>query len=347
MSKVTLQNIANEANVSVATVHRALTQKGDISNQTSRSIVALADKMGYSRKDSRQVSRKDGIVAILFCQSAAESLSGNPLNARLLSCLERVLADKGKLMGVVQARGGSKCVLSHFSGRIEGLFVIGSMTDSLKRQISNFNSVEILSRENWPDPFADIVTTDYWARGVMAAKYLIERGHKRIGFLNYKSEHPAFAHIEQSFMATAKACGRQVHVFKHEIALSELEATKTTTLSHEIQKDVMRQFLNMPLQTRPTGLHVANDEMVVGVYKSLRDHGIEPMVDVDIISSDNEETYLAQLDPRPATFDLNLEKLASAALQRLMNKINEESDRGVCVLVLPSLVGCEQFLCKQ
>lgn len=47
MSRVTVQTIANEANVSVGTVDRALNNRGRINEETRKRILEIADRMGY------------------------------------------------------------------------------------------------------------------------------------------------------------------------------------------------------------------------------------------------------------------------------------------------------------
>ncbi len=67
--KVTIYDIADKANVSVGTVHRALNNKGRISPKTKQLILDVAENLGYKINVAAQGLRRSPIKigAILFC----------------------------------------------------------------------------------------------------------------------------------------------------------------------------------------------------------------------------------------------------------------------------------------
>ena len=51
---ITIQDIANELNISKTTVHRSLTNRGRVSEETRSKVLKLAESMDY--KPNKQIS---------------------------------------------------------------------------------------------------------------------------------------------------------------------------------------------------------------------------------------------------------------------------------------------------
>lgn len=66
-NKVTIYDIAQKLNISIATVSRALNGKDDISDDTRRLVIAAADRMGYkASKTAASLSRKEKKFIVLL-----------------------------------------------------------------------------------------------------------------------------------------------------------------------------------------------------------------------------------------------------------------------------------------
>lgn len=67
--KTTIYDIAEKLNVSAVTVHRALTNKGRISAETKKKILATAENMGYKVNVAAQVLHRATIkiIAVVYC----------------------------------------------------------------------------------------------------------------------------------------------------------------------------------------------------------------------------------------------------------------------------------------
>lgn len=66
-NKVTIYEIAQKLNISIATVSRALNGKEDISDDTRRLVIAAADRMGYkASKTASSLSRKEKKFVVLL-----------------------------------------------------------------------------------------------------------------------------------------------------------------------------------------------------------------------------------------------------------------------------------------
>lgn len=90
--------------------------------------------------------------------------------------------------------------------------------------------------------------------------------------------------------------------------------------------DLVDRFLT--LDPRPAGIFVPNDYMTALCYGALRDRGIEPMRDVDVISCNNEPAYQLLMSPAPATIDIGAERTGRACVEQLIREIRRPGEGG-------------------
>jgi DNA-binding LacI/PurR family transcriptional regulator len=64
-----------------------------------------------------------------------------------------------------------------------------------------------------------------------------------------------------------------------------------------------------------------------------------PGRDIDVISCNNEMSYLVGLDPRPATIDIGAETIGRRSVEQLLRRIKHPEElRQVQIAVTPMLV---------
>lgn len=92
-------------------------------------------------------------------------------------------------------------------------------------------------------------------------------------------------------------------------------------------------------ETRVTGLFVPNDLMTAIVYAELRNHGMKPGEEIELISCNNEQSVLIGLNPRPATIDVGAESIGMRAVEQLIWRMKHPNEtRQSQLAVTPLLV---------
>ena len=172
----------------------------------------------------------------------------------------------------------------------------------------------------------------------MATRYLVDRGHKHLAFLSVMSSYPAYPARAEAFRNAASRAGATADVL-----LDDAGSTGAGEISPSLQ--VLREQVTglvarfATLSPRPTGLFVPNDMMTAMVYPALAIAGIQPGKDLDVISCNNEEAYLAGLHPRPATIDIGAELMGRRSVEQLLRKIRHPGEtRQVQIAVSPVLI---------
>ena len=88
-----IKEIAKEANVSPATVSKALNKRKDISEATRQKIIKIAESHDFvpSALGKNLKTQKTENVGVIFCRES-QPLSGNPFYSRVLEGIEAELA---------------------------------------------------------------------------------------------------------------------------------------------------------------------------------------------------------------------------------------------------------------
>ena len=347
---VTLQNVAREAGVSITTVHRVLKEKGDVSKETIESVQRVIKELGYQDPSISKAERfggqkeygencfRTGNIGLLLLGYPIELLKV-PMHVHLLGQLETALSRHGLFLTIIQVPDQKQLSPMVNTERLDGVLMIGEPSGrEMRNQLQAMHAVGIGGSMAYDEHWTDSVTSDYYARGRMAVKYLVNRGHKRIAFFNSIPSHAGFIEVDIAFQSAARRLGVECIDLNQGQQNCKPGAWRSGP-GETIIEELIDNIFKMPADYRPTGIHAANDEIAMGIYKELGKRGMEAGRDLDIISCGNEEEYLGNLHPRPATMDINIEEFANRAVDKLIYRIkNPGALAGIRVLVPQSIV---------
>ena len=342
---MTLQKIAKEAGVSTTTVHRVLRGKRDVSPKTIELVKSVMKEIGHPKEVKKGAFSSDlmsdhfktGCIGLLLVEKPLELLKV-PLFVKLLAEIEQALAEYHLLATLMQVSDPEKDYPMLSEERLDGLLIFGEPQSKLLRsKFESMHAVGLLASEHFEDSKFDWVSSDFKSRGRLAVRHLLERGHRKIAFLNPMPGHMGFEETGHHFLLAANKAGAQPTMLLSDEPYEEIYWTAQYGQAY-IEKLVDR-FVDIPAEDRPTGLHIVNDEICVGVYEEMMKRGIKVGRDVEIISCGNHEEFLFKMNPRPATMDLNVGEIARRAVEKLIYRVKTpDALAGVTVLVPPVLV---------
>lgn len=188
---VTIKDIAKAAGVSINTVSRALNNKPDINQETKERVLRIAKELGYVR-DATALSLRYGltrVVGVIFEDSS------NPFYSEVLKGIELEARKEGFNLILMNTERRyeleEEAVKTMLSRRVDGLIIVP--TQERAEDIDFLLSTNIptvvlgvkLERKILPQVYSDDETGAF-----LAVEHLIQRGRRRILFLNafmYKS----------------------------------------------------------------------------------------------------------------------------------------------------------------
>jgi DNA-binding LacI/PurR family transcriptional regulator len=280
---VTIRDVAREAGVSVATASRALNGKDTVSPATRDRILAVMAELGFSPSPAaRRLSlgrtlTVGVVVSFLTRPQAAERLRG----------IDAVLADSEFDLVIYNVESVAK--RDHYLGvlaqsqRTDGLIVVSLPPPP--------DVVPVLARAPVPVVFVDVhadaisglprVMGDDVAGGALAARHLLELGHRAIGFIGDAVSDPfgfTSSRDREAGMANELArAGISIPAeWRGHGAHGRYEA-----------RDLAQRMLAG--DDRPTAIFCASDTQALGVIAAARELGLHVPDDLSVIGYDDIE----------------------------------------------------------
>ena len=185
---INLQTIAKMAHVSKVTVSNVINGKHDkASKETIRRIQEIIKATGYrpsatARSLSMRQSRIIGVIIPYLY--ADESFSGRPYNAHMLGYLERYIRNQGYYMMPRCVAESVDALADLATWNIDGAFVLSLVAEDALRLQEKLNIPAVFLDTYTKDaPLATVCIDDYKG-GYLAARYLWEKGHRKIAFVS-------------------------------------------------------------------------------------------------------------------------------------------------------------------
>jgi DNA-binding LacI/PurR family transcriptional regulator len=326
---VTIRDVAREAGVSVATASRALNGKDVVNAQTRERILLVMEELGFTPSPSaRRLSlgrtlTVGVVVSFLTRPQAAERLRG----------VDAVLADSEFDLVIynvesVQKRDHYLSTLAQ-SQRTDGLLVMSLPPPAA--------AVPVLGRSPVPVVFIDVhtpsvasmprVTGDDVAGGALAARHLLDLGHRSVGFVGDAVEDP--------FGFTSSR--DREHGFRRELASAGM-TIPDEWIGHGAHgryeaRDLARRMLTG--HRRPSAIFTASDTQALGVIAAARELGLHVPDDLSVVGYDDIEAadYVGLTTVRQQLFESG-----RRGADILLAEIGSRSDQSPVVHLTPELV---------
>lgn len=319
MKKATITSIdvARLAGVSQSAVSRAFSRvptQSSVSSATREKVLRAAAELGYRPNALARslITQRSRIVGVLF------SYLDNPFYASALEMICHSLQAKGYHALVFMMPDTLQDVDATVSDilqyQVDG--VIAASVELSSRICDDCRErgvpVVMLNRIQ-DDPRLSSVTTDNVGGGRLAARALLDSGHRRIALLAGWEGASTSRDREFGFKAELHAGG--AHLFARAVGHFDLKRTEDATL----------KLFDRPAGERPDAVFVVNDYMAVRAMDVLRhDLGIRIPDEVSVIGFD--DTVVAALPAYAlTTIRQPVAKMVEAALTLLFDRIEDPS----------------------
>jgi LacI family transcriptional regulator len=342
---MSINKVAKLAGVSSSTVSRVINNHPRVAPETALNVRKAMQELNYTPSDRRPGPKpsfrsRTGAANIAFLVLGTSRSRATPAFEYLL-----------RGVSTTASRNDLNLVFNHLSDadhvpprildqRIDGLLLHGAMPGAeLRERLHRIPTVWLMGNRRRPD-WGDQVLPDGFEIGEMAAKYLVERGHRHLTFLNLDAAHWMLRFYGRAFAAAASDMGAEVKMLEMERQVSADGYWREH--SPEAVETLVRQYLAM--SPRPTGIFVADDMQVAMIQPTLLKHGIEiGPGKVEIISCNNEEPYLVGLLPKPAVIDIRVESIGARGVDQLLWRLEHpDIHERIITAIEPFVVSSER-----
>ncbi|WP_072568335.1 Mal regulon transcriptional regulator MalI [Enterobacter sp. SA187] len=209
--KITINDVALHAGVSVSTVSLVLSGKGRISPSTGQKVNAAVEQLGFVRNRQAALLRggKTGVVGLIV------SHFSDPFYAQLTAGLTSVLEAQGKMVFLTQGGRQGEHLLSRIdtlmAQGVDGIVIAGGVSNTAEINArADGLPVVFASRASYLDD-ADIIRPDNMQAAQMLTEHFIRGGHQRIAWLGGNSSSLTRAERVGGYCATLLKYGLPFH----------------------------------------------------------------------------------------------------------------------------------------
>ncbi len=183
--RTTMEDVAEVVGVSVNTVSRALNDKPDINSDTKKKILEAVEKLNYHpNRLARGLRRqKSGIIGVIVADIA------NPYFSTMVKGLEEEATERDYSIILQDTdekyQNEVDAIETMMEERVDGIILSPVQTEAgtverLKEQHIPF----VLVARKFSDIPTDYVISDERGGAYHATKFLLEKGHEKVAFIN-------------------------------------------------------------------------------------------------------------------------------------------------------------------
>ncbi len=325
-SAITIKDVAREANVSVATVSRALNGHENVAQPVRQLVLEVAERLRYSPHAAARSlsSRSTQTIGVVLPDLYGEFFS------ELIRGIDGVARARGQHLLVSSYHGDQEeqgRALRAMRGRVDGLLVLspyaedpGFLTENLPQALPT-----VLINTQLPDGQYPVLNIDDHAGAVAMTEHLLAMGHRRIAFVG----GPLL-----NFDARERLRGFRNAIAAH---AGEVEGQELAGDFDEASGYRAGQAL-LAAGTLPDAVFAANDMMALGCLYAFTQAGIR--VPADIALAGFDDIPLARfVHPSLTTVRVSIAELGGQAMARLLQSIDRpDAEDRLRQTLVPSLI---------
>ena len=323
---ITIKDIARLANVSQSSVSKALNDRPDVSKKTKEKILKIVKEHNFSPNAFGKGLKKQTTenIGVLFCREK-QPLSGNPFYSRVLEGIEEEvgLKDYSLLLHLIPECNQSVLPKMVRERQVDGVILVGSFKKEYVNKVVENGLPIVLVDPKFSDEKCSQVFIDNEQGAFLATQYLIDAGHKKIGFISGDQARLSFKQRYDGFMKALK--------------FNELSVNKDFIRSGGIEKgyDHIKQILM--LKDRPTAIFSANDINALYGYRAIQEQNLQIPGDISLIGFDDID--LAKMSNPPlTTIQVYKKELGSIGVRMLFKIIDKAINRPLHTIIPIKLI---------
>ena len=309
----TIKDVARLANVSVATVSRALNGRENVAESVRKRVLEIAENLDYSpHHAARCLSRgRTHTVGVVLPDLPCEFF------ARLMCGIDAVARERGMQLlvsGHHRSVESQAAALRVMRGRVDGVLAISPWRGRDVAQARLPASMPVLLLDSDPgSEGVDVLAVDNHAGAKMLMRHLVEDcGYQRIAFVSGRRPH---------FNAEERLRG-------YLDAMAELlpgVEPRVVEGDFDVQSGFQAGEALLQADQRPDAVFAANDMMALGVMFAFQRAGLSIPKDIGVAGF-NDIPIASHASPALTTVRLDIAALGTDAFSMLLDRMGERGE---------------------
>ena len=312
--RVTLKDIADEAGVSMMTVSNVVNGKrARVSPETIERIQRIVAERGYVPSASARslAAKSSRLIGLLVPAADEDSLMISPHNVAIVGQIERELRKGGyhlMLRGISQPAEVAEALQSW---SLDGAVLLGFLDEEIDRLTARtIGKVALLAIDSYSaNPLTTGVRSDDYTGALLAARHLLELGHRQIVFAGPSFSDVGVVHQRfEGFQAAFAEAG---------LSWQERLVTVETT-THASGRELGRRL--MTEHPDATAVFATADILAIGIMEGLTESAFSVPTDVSVLGFDNLDLS-EYVTPKLTTIAQDIPQKAGIAVRLLLDAV--------------------------
>ena len=322
---VTIKDVAQQANVSVATVSRALNGQPNVAEDVRRRVLAVAERMRYSPNPAARSlgSRRTQTIGVVLPELYGEFFS------ELMRGIAQVARERGLHLLVSSYHGNPReqgAALRAMPGRVDGLLLMSPFVDGAQALAAELPALPVvlmnpaLALDGMP-----AIGVDNHGGAVAMMHHLLAAGHRRIAFIAGPADNFDARERLRGYHDALAAADQPLAPWVLEGGFDEASGARAGRAL-------------VAAAERPDAVFAANDMMALGCLFALREAGLRVPQDIALAGFD-DIPLSRYVHPPLTTMRVEIAELGARAIQRLLDAGEPgQPSRATPELLAPGLV---------
>ncbi|QAA34280.1 LacI family DNA-binding transcriptional regulator [Clostridium manihotivorum] len=319
----TIKDIANKAEVSIATVSRVLNFDDtlNVSDSTKKRIFEAAEELNYITMKQRKSKRSIYKIGLIHWYTDKEELI-DPYYMSIRMAIEKKCAEES--ISFIRINEVYNLV-----DEVDGLIAIGKFGQKDIDKFKNF-SKNIVFVDCSPDEETyDSVVIDFRRAVNNILDYLTSLGHKKIGFIGGRE---VINQGTEDIVDYREVTYIQYMNSNNNFNPNYVKLGKFTPASgYELMIELLRQ------EEVPTAVFIASDSMAIGAYKAINELGLSIPKDISVIGF-NDISTAQYITPSLTTVKAYTEFMGEVSVDLLIERLGKDREISKKVIIPTKLI---------
>lgn len=316
-TKITIYDIAKEANVSPSMVSRVYNQKPGV-NKTKRELIeALIKKHNYVPDEYAKSLKNERTKCIAIVVSDV----CNPFFARIIYECDQIAEKNGYSVFSYETHDSPEIEMRFLNmlsaQKMEAIILLGGESDwididsdyySCVQQIAKNTPIITVGRMECENVY-NVITDEARAMRTML-EYLISHGHQRFFFIGGMARSRSYADKAEQFIRTLQ----DNKLPKEESIISKC--------GYEKEQSYLEMQRILQSNDHPTAVIAINETVAIGAIRAIKESGFNIPDDISVVCFDN--SFISEsMTPKLTAVGCNYEKFAQRLIYTALDAMNE------------------------
>ncbi|WP_323703297.1 LacI family DNA-binding transcriptional regulator [Mammaliicoccus sp. Dog046] len=308
--RISIKDIAEKANVSIASVSRVISNKPGVGKDTEKRIRSIMDELGYKPNiNARSLVKKNtGNIGVII--PGGFTTLQNSFFLTIIEGISKIIdTTEYNLIISFTSKQHEKMLDTNI---VDGILVLAPRENEINLQwLSDLKLPTVIIGSFIDDSNFDIVSADEKSGVRFSVEELYKKNHRHIALINGPSTSYQSKIYEQGYKSIVNELGLEKYILE----LDEFDIKG--------QEQLVEEFLNDHKEI--TGMICSSDNIALGIINVAKELNIDIPGQLSIIGSD--DTPVSHLiTPKLSTTHVDLKEIGETAVTRLLIRLSNEKE---------------------